>query len=370
MAPPKEHRGRKRSAAKSRSASTVADIVRLTGLSRAAVYRSLRNDPRMSLDTKQHVHTVANQLNYRPMAGARAIASGRTNTIGVVFSGLDMQRSSEWFGHYAVALEKISEVLDERDYSMSLLTWSDQREELRMPRLLREVGVDGMIMLNTPETPVLERILHRYGKPYVAMDAVAIPGRIAVAVDEMRAAELMVEHLIQLGHRRIAYVPLPVQTRVPAGYIPLREDAFPRGYVRAMSAAGLAPIPGWDESQKVESFLQSAWSLPNPPTALLTYDDFLGLEVMRQLHHRGLSVPRDVSVGALQYHGFADKGSTHMSLLPDITCKADLQDQMAGVVVEKLLELIEFPHRSVESILLPPRLDLRGSTGVCPAAQS
>ncbi len=346
---------------------SVGEIARLSGLSVSTVYMGLRGDPRINSDTRERVRAVAEQLNYRPQASARALANGRNNTVGVVFSRPDMQTSAFWFGAYSVALEMISEVLDARDYGMSLVTWSDQKEELRLPRLFRESGVDGFIVLNTPESDVLERILHRHGKPYVALDASTTPQRVAVAVDELRTAEIMVEHLVQLGHRRIAYVPLPL-VKGNSGFVPLRQEMFPRGYVRAMAAAGLPPIPGWDEPSDFVAFLERLWASPESPTAVITYDDSSALMAMRWLEDRGLGVPSNVSVAALQFTGCADRCSDYASRLPDITCKANLQKEMARVGVEKLLEMIEQSEKPVESTFVQPVLEVRGSTGPCPVS--
>src|SRR5687768_2507267 len=92
--------------------ANAAEVAQFAGVSTSAVYMSLRDDPRMSPDTRAKIRAVAEQLNYRPLAGARALGKGRTDAVGVVFSHPDMQVSSEWFGHYAPALEMISEVLD------------------------------------------------------------------------------------------------------------------------------------------------------------------------------------------------------------------------------------------------------------------
>jgi LacI family transcriptional regulator len=317
----------------------------------------------MNLATRQRVRAVAEHLNYRPMAGARALARGRTNTVGVVFATTEMQTSSFWFGQYAGAIEAISEALDSHDYGMSLVTWSDEKEELHLPRLFREVGVDGFIILNSPDTPALERILQRHGKPYMAMDAAPTDGRVAVAVDELRAVELAVEHLIKLGHRRIAYAPL-ADTLAP--FVPLRQELFPRGYVRAMAAAGLAPLPGWDQPQEFTDFLAKSWSTPEPPTALIVYDDTLALDAMRWFYERGIAVPKDVSVVALQDNGFAAQGPTYLSPLPDITCMTNMRARVARLSVEKLLEFFEFPNDEVDSVLIPPILKIRRSSGPCP----
>lgn len=346
--------------------TSVGDIARMAGVSMSAVYMGLRGDPTINSETRERIRAVAEHLNYRPRASARALATGRSDMVGVVFANTEMQRSSFWFAQYSVALETITEVLDIHDFAMSVVSWSDEREELRVPKLFRENGVDGLIVLNTPETPVLEAILGRYAKPYVMLDAAASRNRVTVAVDEMRAAEMAVERLVALGHRRIAYLPMPPRATVPVEYIPLREEQFPRGYVRAMAAAGLPPIPGWDQPGDFIACLDRLYARDNPPSALIAYNDALALDAIEWLGKRGLSVPGHVSLVALQYTGVADRCSYYQSAYPDIACKANLQKEMAQVGVQMLLNMIEQPNRPKESQLIEPVLEIRASMSRAP----
>ena len=126
-------------------------------------------------------------------------------------------------------------------------------------------------------------------------------------------------------------------------------------------------MPGWDDGDDFERCLEVLWQLDEQPTALLTYDDLEAVRAMRWLSRRGLRVPQDISIVALQYTGRADQCSVYSDTKPDITCKAGMQDDMAKIAAEKLIQMIEHPGQAVESASIEPRLVIRDSTGPCPS---
>ena len=330
------------------------------------VSMSLQDDPRVKPSTREHVHKVAKLLNYRPLASARALSAGKSYMIGVVFASQFEKRVL--LSAYSLALQCISDALTQRNYHLNLATRSeleDEEGDKRLPRMFHEIGVDGFLIVQTPG-PKLSAAVQAQNVPYVVMDGESPSGGLSVIVDEVRAVEQAVEHLIALGHRRIANLTMIPQQTDQQDSPSHRREQFPRGYLRAMAQAGLPAIPGWDEPVHTLKHLEHLWQQPAPPTGLLAYDDQTALGVIKWLWQRGLSVPRDVSVVALHDIGFA-----HIDWLPlpSITCKANMQEQMASIAVEKLLHLIEQPQDLLEPVTLEPRLVVRESSGPCPDSQ-
>ena len=336
----------------------------------------------MEASTQKLVQMMAKQMNYRPKASARALAGGRTHTVGLLFvdTGAGLGHILSW---YASTFKMITTMLAERDYFMSLATWSRSHEESEqsdstLPRMFRESAIEAALMVRTPSGPLLERTLRQQHLPLVMIDAAPAPGRITVAVNECRAAELAVEHLVQLGHRRIVYIPLllacepgPAVIRNAVGpYVAPRLSEYPRGYARAMVAASLLPSSGWDEpfpDDGYEPFLKRLFATSDPPTALIVADDIAAVSAISWLPPHGIQVPRDVSVvslcslGELSHDMLANMYPTH-----GVTCQKNMQEQVAAIAVEKLMQLIKNPSEPVESVLLDPELVVRGSTGPCP----
>jgi LacI family transcriptional regulator len=324
----------------------------------------LRSDPRISPRTRELVQMVARRLNYHPRASARALAGGRTHTVGIVFSQ-PKSPDAALISVYANALDRIAEMLIQRDYHLSLVARHKVVAEggaEHLPRMFAEVGVDGLIVVQHPGRELAESI-RALGVPYVLLDATDALGTFSVAVDECRAAELAVAHLVELGHRTIANLSVFEDVRAVPPLVSHRLSQFPRGYVRGMVAAGLPPLAGWDEPNSVVGHLEALWQRPDPPTALLTYDDSDARDAIGWFARRGLSVPRDVSIVALQ--DSVDASLSIIPLVPSITCKEDMNAELGEAAVNALLHLIDDPDDPPQSMLLPPRLVVRESTGVC-----
>lgn len=345
---------------------TAKDVARVAGVSTATVCLSMRDDRRVNHRTRKRVQAICRDMNYRPNAMARALVRGRTHSIGVVFSALEFEKTV-LISVYSRALEILTDRLAGSDYYLSVATWSvssDERGGQKMPRMFYEASVEGLIVILSPGKE-LAQILDTQGIPHVVLDGFPASSNgksCGVSVDECRAAELGVEHLLSLGHKRIANL-TALPPRESAAFSPSpshRVREFPRGYVRAMSNAGLPAIPGWDHPLPLLDHLELLWSRPEQPTALVVYDDQCAGHAMKWLAKRGLSVPNDVSIVALHDIGYAD-----LSWLPvpTITCTANMQEQMALVAAEKLLRLITQTPGGEQSVCLEPKLVARESTG-------
>ena len=341
------------------------DVARRAGVSVATVSMSLRDNPRIRGRTRILVQTVAREMNYRPLASARALSGGRTHMIGVVFSTTKFEKKV-MFGAYSLALQRVSDILSQRDYHLNLSLRSelvDENGDRKFPRMFDEIGVEGFLVVQGPGSD-LARVLEAQNVPFVIIDGRGPSGKLSVIVDECRAAELAVEHLIGLGHRRIAnmttlaYEPDP---NVPQGY---RMVEFPRGYLRAVSQAGLPAVPGWDKPLgHISEHLEMFWQQPQPPTAVVAYDDMTAGQVIKYLFGRGLNVPRDVSVVALHDVGYA---GVDWLASPSMTCTKNMQEEMASAAVQMLLQKVENPDSVQDSVILEPELVVRESSGPCP----
>ena len=349
----------------------MAEVARRAGVSAGTVSLGLRDDPRVKRETRDLIQTVARQMNYRPKTSARALADGRTHTVGVVFA--DSGPTAHSLAAYAAVLRTITTGLAQRDYFLSLAAWSESYEQpdqpdVSLPRMFRESGIEAVLVVRTPKGPLLEQIFFEQDLPFVMIDAAQAPGRVTVAVNERRTAEQAVEHLVQLGHRRIVYVPHSRPGEAGPYAIP-RLSEYPQGYARAMVAAGLMPNPGWDEplpNRQYEGFLDRLFGEPDPPTSLIVYDVQLATLAISWLLSHGMRVPADVSVVALTPLGvLADGILANMYPTGGVTSRKDMQEQLAEVALEKLMHVMRNPSDGIESVLLEPELVVRGSSGPC-----
>lgn len=347
------------------NAITREDVALDAGVSGKTVSLALRGDPRVKTSTRNLIRMLAKQINYHPQASARALRAGRTHTIGVIFSRL-REFDTKLIKVYAASLQSITEALVQHHYHLSLAAVSEismSKGRRRRPRLFTETALDGALVFHQPFSELAE-VLADQSLPYVVIDGDPAPGRVCVYVDECRSAELAVEHLAALGHKRIALTAM-------AGADRYRCRQFVKGYMQGMVAAGLPVIPGWDKSRKSDTlgiieYFETLFNRPNPPTALIAYHDQEAISVISWLAMHRKAVPRDVSVVALYDIGYGYTVETSPSgIVPSITCKAEMQEQMVLIAVQKLLHLIERPGEAMDSVVLEPKLIVRGSSGPC-----
>ncbi len=261
------------------------DVAQIAGVSRALVSLVMRDSPRVSIESRRRVTDAAAKLGYRPNLMARNLASRKTMTIGVLLNDLH----NPWF---AEVTDGIHDFAERHGYQLILASGRrTTRLESRALDTFLASRVDGIIVAGC-------RL------PAARLDAVAAEvavvsvGRAlpktrlgSITTDEAFGARLAVEHLYELGHRRIAHI----DGGKGAGASPRRS-----GYLRTMRLLGLA-----DEAQVVagdfteEAGARGAERLCRSellPTAIFTANDLSAVGAIDVIERRGLDVPNDISV--------------------------------------------------------------------------
>ncbi len=337
---------------------TLKDIARESGLSYPTVQRALRYPDGGGLKprTLQRVKEVANRLQYRPNAAARSLVQKSSPYIGILI-GCGTTSSTEiatadMMRCFADLLVELGIALEERDYHLVLshvapTVLREPRTDLPAPKLLQEHHVSGILVINWI-WPSLYQEVTRCGLPCVAVLADPLPGIPTIGLDYVQTAALATQHLIDLGHRRIAFWPEATQTA--------RREPMTLGYLTALSKAGLSPVPGWDQAADRAGFLKAIVNRPEAPTAFLIYDDLSAPALLDALRQQGRRVPQDVAIVSLQDLGFGKM------LSPAITGCSVPWKTLAGQSIDKLLTLIH--GREVETLheKLPPQLITRASS--------
>jgi LacI family transcriptional regulator len=335
---------------------TLSDIARRARVSKFTVSTVLsgRSTPkrRDALQRAQRIHRIAAEMGYRPNAAARATSSGRFAAAGLLLSAA--RRVSSNLPQELIA--GLCAALEAHGMHLSLAMLSDEQlvDDATMPRLLREWCVDGLLINYTQHTPEgMADLIDRLRVPAVWLNCKRAYN--CVRPDDFDAGSRAARHLLDCGHRRIAYVrfSLPPEFSVQAH---CSEADRRDGYIAAMVDAGLTPwvfdaVPDGriGALQRMEAMLSG----PDRPTAVLAYGRLDLAQVLMSVMRRGLRVPEDISVAVFADEPiFMDK--------PILTWLVP-QARMGSVAVDELTQLLASPKRHRGTVTVPFTLHAGGS---------
>ncbi len=327
---------------------TIGDVARRAGVGRGTVSRVLNNRANVDPATRERVLAAIRELDFRPSKTARRLSLRRTQTIAVIIPFLSRPSAIERFRGIENALANVG--YDPLVFNVEDLT----RREAVFEELLRPERVDGLIIVSLSPHPAELRRIERSGLPTVLLDAHhrALP---RVVGDDVLGGRIACQHVIGLGHRRIAF--LGDYSRAPLAFTSSRLRLT--GVRRAAHRAGIRIPPSMvgtgEHSRRAAAELATRMlTSAHPPTAIVCASDTQAAGVLEAVAQLGLSVPRDLSVTGYDDLEMAD----HLGLT---TIHQPLFE--SGVrAVERLLDLIEGgsprPLREAQSI----RLVMRRST--------
>jgi LacI family transcriptional regulator len=325
------------------------DVARAAGVSPKTVSRVLNDEANVRQLTRERVRAAMAAMDYRPHPSARSLASNRSFMVATLYDN----PSSNYLSEIQAG---VLEACDLHHYSMMVRPLLAEAEDFveRVATLISHQRPDGLV-LTPPITdhPGLLQWLHEHKVPYASVSPVDCERTIGVTMDEHRAARDMVEHLLSLGHRRIAHV---------IGH-PAHGASGWRlaGYREALEKGGLA----YDPSLVVEgdfSFgsgvaaAKELFSLPEAPTAVFAANDDMAAGVIWVAAEHGLSVPKDVSVC-----GFDDTPISRQ-IWPALTTICQPSRDMARIACLQLLDVLRGRGEGA-LVEVPFALLVRQSTG-------
>ena len=326
---------------------TIYDVARLAGVSTATVSRSLNGTGQIAPATRAAIDAAVEQLGYRPNTIARSLVTKSTQTIALLLPDITNP-------FYATLVSGIQQRALEAGYTMLLCTTEgDPEREEQYLSLLRAKQVDGALVdgLVLPPDRVARFVAD--GFPIVCLDrdvdSASVP---LVQVDNRLGAELATEHLLSLGHTRVAHV-------AGAPELGISEERI-AGYRKALADAGIEPDPALVVvgSFTVEGGYEAARSLlaDSSTTAIFAANDLSAIGVINAIVESGRRVPADVSVV-----GFDDLRLSAYTT-PPLTTIHQPALEIAERAMSLLLDLSN--GREVRQLrhLLEPALVVRGST--------
>jgi DNA-binding LacI/PurR family transcriptional regulator len=337
-----------------KSRATIRDIARAAGVSVATVSRVINGRPDVSPQTRETVLRVARAHNFTTNRSARALSVGRTGLIGFTVPFVDEN-------YFTAILSGAAEALYEQGQRVVLSTTHHEhdREVTLLERLLNGT-TDGAIVLLPEESREELCRLQEYGYPFVVADPreALDDGIPAVTATNAAGGRVATEHLLRLGHRRVALI-----TGI-RDWTATEERLV--GYKAALAGAGLPFVPdlvveGAYTIETGHAATRRLLELPEPPTAIFASNDNMAAGSLQAALERGLRVPEDLSIV-----GFDDTGIAR-SVFPRLTTVRQPLAELGRTAVNLLNRLIEGQRTEALRVELATRLIVRESTGPAPA---
>ncbi len=331
--------------------SSMADVADRAGVSVSTVSRALRGSGLVSPETTARVLAAADDLAFAVSRTASGLATGRLNRIAVLVGGT----LASWFN--GSILDAIYDALHAADHELSIFRIRDQTErDDFFTTLPARRNADAMIVASFALAGEERQRLRELGMPLVYLNQ-RVPDAPSVSIDDVAAARTGTRHLLNLGHRRLAFV----RAQNATGFVYSAQDRLD-GFLAELAASGLSgepPVvltaPSVTGGQEVVSAVLAS---ERPPTALVTDSDELAFSVLGAMVRVGLRAPEDLSVLGFDGHAMADRF--------ELSTLAQPVEYLGTLAATMALTLAGggTPDRPV--VVAPTRLVLRGTTGRVP----
>ncbi len=330
-------------------AAGIDDVARAAGVSTATVSRALRGLPNVTSATRERVRAAAESLGYVASPSAASLASGRTRTIGLITPWIH-----RWF--FANVIEGAERTLRSQGFDVLLYTFDVRRDGLRPradPDVLRR-RVDGVLVVGLPLEEDEVQALLTLGHPLVCVGWGGY-GQVTVRLDDRGTARAATQHLIDLGHRRIAHITGSPEDIAPWSP-PVDREA---GWREAMTRAGLEVTPdlyahGHFDVAGGRASTHRLLDRSPDVTAVFAASDEMAMGAILALQDRGLRAPDDVSVIGVDGHDLGE--------LVGLTTMSQPADEQGAVAARLVLDMIAGGTPPAD-VVYPTVLVRRTSTG-------
>lgn len=334
--------------------STIKDIANVLNISPAAVSKALHNDSRISEKTKKAVRQVAINLNYQPNHLASALRKGKSNLVGVIIP-------RTYSNFFSSVIQNIEEVLNKQGYNI-IITQSNESflKECNNIDTLLFTQVDGIIASMANETIDLgfyEKIKSK-GIPLILFDRGENDLNVDyIGINDYNSSQVIVEHLVTQGCKRIAHIGGYKHTRIFNNRI--------RGYVDALKKHNLpienqllleSSLTTEDGRKKMTQLL----TLKNRPDAVYVAGDYAALGALQVLNEKHINVPNDIALV-----GFGNEPFTSM-VTPSITSMNQHSEEIGKQAALTFLDRAKKPFikQTLNKIILDAELVIRASSNI------
>jgi DNA-binding LacI/PurR family transcriptional regulator len=306
---------------------SIKDIAELAGVSHSTVSRALHGRGRMSAETRMRIIALAEDVGYTPDALARSLVRGETCTVGVVVTTI-----ADPF--VVQIVDGIECVAHQAGYSVFLsASHNNPDREKNVVHTIIKKKINAVIVTASRVGALYADILEDFGAPIVLINNMHESKYLySVSADDVSGAQMAVEHLLALGHRRIGYI--------GSAERPISSQRRWQGYLQAHKRFGLVPAPALRVEPAVGTDLEVGRSglvelLDQAPSAIFTYNDVTAIGVMLEARERNIDIPLQLSLV-----GFDDIQATRF-VTPALTTIHQPRAAMGKAAMEMALSLLQ-----------------------------
>jgi len=333
---------------------TTYDIAREAGVSRTTVSHILNNHPGITISpkTRERVLATARRLGYVPNSAAQMLVTGRSQTIGLILSRPDLVAIDAFV---PTAIFGLNEACRAHGYRLLIEAIRDPESEDSYLDLAKSKRIDGLIVINPRRGDRGLRKAIESKFPVLIFGSSGHPHENAIGTEDAQASCLAAEHLLSLGHRRIAHI-----SYAPLVYLPANRRF--EGYRKALKAAN---VPFSKKLFAEGNFtcesgylaMRQILASGAEPTAVLAGNDTLALGAMAAIREAGFAIPQEFAVV-----GYDDIPSAAFACPPLTTIRTHALEQ-GKIVGEAAIALVKGMETGQRSAIVPLELIVRESCG-------
>jgi DNA-binding LacI/PurR family transcriptional regulator len=330
---------------------TIVDVSEASGVSVTTVSRILNDKPDVAAATRERVLRVMDEIGFAPQSAWQQIRSGRTGLIALHFPQDFNPPAHDVIMTAALGVE-------EAGYSINIVTKALSDSELLA--IFRSRQADGIILLEVLTDDRRAEVLRDHGYPFVMIGhREDNTGMSFVDVDVQHGIDLAMEHLADLGHRRIGFVGIdPAVGSKRYGYATWTLDAYERACAR-LGLSSLSAVEGLT-AEDVSLAAQRLLDANEDVTAFIALQDQSVIGLLRAARARNLHIPDDLSIVGMVSELMAEMST------PPLTTISFPADEMGRTGARLLLARMGRGQAVAEQVLVPPELTVRDSTASPP----
>ncbi len=329
---------------------TIYTVAEEAGVSIATVSRVLNDSPKVKEETRAKVLRAVEKLGYQPNASARGLALKRTEIIALIFPDISGP-------FYSEVIRGVESEVSQQNYNLLIYGTYGKASSARFLRFL-PTKVDGLILMTRSVDDEYIFYLYRQRIPFVLLDREIGELEVdCVLTDNVEGAYKAVEHLIQHGYQRVAFIGGP----------PDSPDSNARfeGYRQALKDYGLpmlAHLVEWGNFLQLGGYqaMNRLLDRSDSPLAVFIANDEMAIGAIEAVRGRGLSVPGDIAI--VSFDDIEMASYVH----PPLTTVRQPIRQFGVLAVRMLLRRIKDPEAEAKTVLLPAQLVIRRSCGCEP----